>query len=153
MIIRPARREDVPEIVAIYSMDPLKGNRECLRDPLPSSYFDGFDLIKNDPNQVLLVADQDSKVIGTLQITFVQHLICQGSRRAVIEAMFVHPSHQGAGVGAALIQAAVNIAVAANCIALELTSNKARDRAHKFYERAGFTSSHQGFKMALKQSG
>jgi GNAT superfamily N-acetyltransferase len=32
---------------------------------------------------------------------------------------------------------------------LELTSNKARQAAHRFYERIGFANTHEGFKKKL----
>ena len=151
MIIRPARREDVPQILAIYSMDPATGHRELLGDPLPALYYEAFDMMNAHPDQVVLVAEDDAKVIGTLQITFIQHLLSRAFRRAVVEAVFVHPSHQGSGVGTALFKAAAGIALAAKCGTLELTSNKARAGAHKFYERLGFKASHEGFKLLLKQ--
>ena len=70
-------------------------------------------------------------------------------RKAVLEAMFVHPAHRGKGIGSALIQEAGRLAVGAGCQRLELTSNKARTRAHKFYEKCGFKATHEGFKLIL----
>jgi len=151
MIIRPARREDVPQIIAIYGMDILKGSQELIADPLPTMYFDAFESIDANPNQVLLVAEENAEIMGSLQITFIQHLLSQARRRAVIEAVFIHPSHQGAGVGTALVQEAIKLSLEANCTALELTTDKKRERAHRFYERLGFKASHEGFKLTLKK--
>jgi len=149
MQIRRARREDVPAIVAIYGLDALRGSRERISDPLPDLYFEAFAVLDANADQLLLVAEQDSVVVGTLQLTFVQHLISRGLRRAVLEAMFVHPEHRGSGVGSALVRFAMEAAREARCRTLELTSNKARDRAHRFYERLGFRATHEGFKLAL----
>lgn len=150
MQIRRAMREDVPQIVFIYSLDPLTGRRETLSDPLPAFYFHAFDEIAGDRHQVLLVAEESDNVIGTLQITFSQHLMARGLRRAVVEAFFVHPDHQRHGVGAALMREAIANARAAGCQSVELTSNKSRDRAHAFYARMGFRATHDGFKLTLE---
>ncbi len=149
MRIRRARREDVPAIVTIYGLDALRGAREKIADPLPDIYFEAFAVLDANAEQLLLVAEQDSVVIGTLQLTFVQHLLNQGMRRAVLEAMFVHPDHRGSGVGSAMVRFAMKAAREARCGSLELTSNKSRDRAHRFYERLGFRATHEGFKLAL----
>jgi GNAT superfamily N-acetyltransferase len=151
MIIRPACREDVPAIIAIYRLDPLTGHREPALDPFPDLYFTAFDALAADPNQVLLVAEENAQVIGTLQISYIQHLIDQALRRAVLEAIFIHPARQGEGVGAALVRAAADLATQAHCRALELTSNKSRQRAHGFYRRLGFQPSHEGFKLPLSK--
>ncbi len=92
-------------------------------------------------------------MIGTLQLTFIQHLLSRAFRRAILEAMFVHNGHQGKGVGAALVQEAARLAQEAGCGSLELTSNKARIGAHKFYEKCGFKATHEGFKLHLANSG
>lgn len=149
MIIRRARREDVPAIVAIYGLDFLRGHREIVSSPLPELYFHAFEAIDADPAHLLLVAEDESQVVGSLQLTFVQYLIAQGLRRAVLEAMFVHPSRRGRGVGTALVQFAIQAAKDARCGTLELTSNKSRDQARRFYAKLGFEPSHEGFKLSL----
>lgn len=150
MIIRRAQSHDVPPIVAIYRADGLTGSRELTEEPLAGCYLEAFHAIDADPNQALLVAELDGAIVGTLQLIFIQHLISRAFRRAVVEAMFVHPDHQGRGVGTTLIQAAVEAARGAKCAALELTSNHARLKAHRFYAKLGFQASHQGFKLSLK---
>lgn len=153
MIIRRARREDIPEIVVIFSLDTLSGHEEIISDPPPEFYFHAFDAIIADVNQVLLIAEHDSKVVGSVQMTFIQNLKSRACRRAVIQSMFVHPSHQGGGVGTALIREAARLASEARCISLELVSNKAREKAHRFYKHLGFKPSHDGFKLSLKTEG
>lgn len=152
MIIRRAHRSDVPSIVSIYGLDKLIGDQEMMSDPLPEFYFSAFDCIDADPNQLLLVAEDESEIAGTLQMTIVQHLLSRALRRAVIEAFFVHPDYQGKGVGTALLEQAINIARNSHCTAVELTSNKARNRAHMFYSKMGFHATHEGFKLALNKN-
>jgi GNAT superfamily N-acetyltransferase len=131
-------------------LDPLTGQREIVSDPLPACYFRAFDAIVDDPAQVLLVAEDSGAVIGTLQVTFSQHLISRGLRRAVVEALFIHPKHQRQGAGAALMKHVIEIARAEGCQSIELTSNKTRDRAHAFYARMGFHATHDGFKLPVE---
>lgn len=149
MIIRRACRADVPAIISIYSLDPLIGQQEVFADPLPGIYFEAFEQIDSDPNQMLLVVDADGGVAGSLQITFIRYLMAGASRRAVIEAMFVHPDYSGRGIGSALVRAAIRRATEAGCVSVELTSNKLRDRAHAFYRKHGFIPTHEGFKLCL----
>ena len=149
MNIRRARREDVPSIISIYSLDSLTGHREIVTDPLPRFYYDAFDRIDSDSNQILLVADIENEVVASLQMTYIQHLISRAFRRAVIEAIFVHPQYHGSGIGSALIRSAIGHATSARCVAIELTSNKLRRKAHGFYQKMGFASSHEGFKLSL----
>ena len=149
MIIRTARREDIRAIVEIYSLDELKGHREVLTDPLPAFYLEAFDRIASDSNQTLLVAEDAAVIVGSLQMTFISYVLRRAARRALIEAMFVHPSHQQKGVGTALVEEAARLASDAGCVVLHLTSNKVREGAHKFYERLGFKASHEGFQRIL----
>ena len=149
MNIRRATRSDVPAIVLIYHLDSLTFHEEMVADPLPRFYFEAFEQIDSDPNQILLVADSDDRVVGSLQITLIQHLLTRAMRRAVIEAVFVHPDYHGSGIGSALMDSAIEHARAAGCTAVELTSNKLRDKAHRFYKKLGFIPTHEGFKLSL----
>ena len=52
-------------------------------------------------------------------------------------------------MGAKLIQWAIDRAKETDCSIVQLTSNKERPDAIRFYESLGFTASHEGFKMDL----
>jgi len=148
MHIRPAQPADLPHIVAIYEAGALC-ERELLADPLPPCYAEALAEIQANPRQALLVAEEAGAILGTLQITFVRNLIGQGLRCGIVEAVFVHPDHRGRGVGKRLMARAEEMARAAGCRTLELTSNKARAGAHAFYEGLGFHATHEGFKREL----
>lgn len=151
MQIRRATLSDLTRIIAIYAMDPLTGSEDILRKESQFRYASAFHIIDADPNQLLLVAEVDGQIIGTLQVTCIQHLISHAFRRAVIEAVFVDPAHQGRGAGRCLIKAANDWAHSKGCVSLELTSNKKRADAHRFYEKTGFTASHEGYKRAVAE--
>jgi GNAT superfamily N-acetyltransferase len=149
VILRDARRDEVAAIVAMLADDMLGGSREVTTEPLPQSYYDAFDALARDPNNRLLIAERDSDIVGTLQLTFIHGLSRQGAKRALIEAVRVAAPFRGKGLGEEIIRAAVEIAREAGCAMVQLTTDKSRKDAHRFYERLGFVASHEGMKLTL----
>jgi GNAT superfamily N-acetyltransferase len=147
--IREARRGDVAAIVALLADDPLGQSREENTDPLPQSYFRAFDEIADQRGNLLLVADMDGRVIGCLQLTMIPGLTRAGMKRGQIEGVRVAPSQRGHGLGERLIRHAIGIARAAGCGLVQLTTDKSRPDAHRFYEGLGFVATHLGMKLAL----
>ncbi|MFC4536295.1 GNAT family N-acetyltransferase [Sphaerisporangium dianthi] len=147
VFFRAARREDVPSIVAMLADDPIAAAREG--DPSDEVYLDAFQAIDADPRQELVIAEIDGQVAGTMQITYIPGLSRKGAERALIEAVRVSAAHRGQGAGGAMIRWAVDRARARGCRMVQLTSDKARADAHRFYTSLGFVDSHVGFKLAL----
>ncbi|MGC4999479.1 MULTISPECIES: GNAT family N-acetyltransferase [unclassified Streptomyces] len=145
--IRPATAEDIPAIVAMLADDPLGAQRESPDDLTP--YLPAFERLDSDPNQHLVVAVRDGRVIGTLQLTIIPGLSRKGATRSLIEAVRVHADERGSGLGSELIQWAVDTSRRLGCHLVQLTSDKTRTDAHRFYERLGFAASHEGFKLSL----
>ncbi|UCM86765.1 GNAT family N-acetyltransferase [Streptomyces marincola] len=145
--IRPAEPEDIPAIVAMLADDPLGATRESPEDLAP--YRRAYDRLRSDPQQFLVVADRGGEVVGTLQLTIVPGLSRRGSTRSIIEGVRVHRSERGRGLGARLVEWAVEESRRQDCHLVQLTSDAARPDAHRFYERLGFIGSHVGFKMRL----
>jgi GNAT superfamily N-acetyltransferase len=150
VILRDARRDEVAAIVAMLADDMLGGSREVTTEPLPQGYYDAFDALARDPNNRLLIAERDGDVVGTLQLTFIHGLSRQGAKRALIEAVRVAAPFRGKGLGEEIIRAAVEIARQAGCSMVQLTTDKSRKDAHRFYERLGFVASHEGMKLTLR---
>ncbi|MFD6026709.1 GNAT family N-acetyltransferase [Streptomyces griseoluteus] len=147
LAIRPANPDDIPAIVAMLADDPLGAQRESPDDLTP--YLAAFERLDTDPNQHLVVAVRDGRVIGTLQLTIIPGLSRRGATRSLIEAVRVHAEERGSGLGSELIQWAVDTSRHLGCHLVQLTSDKTRTDAHRFYERLGFTASHEGFKLSL----
>jgi GNAT superfamily N-acetyltransferase len=145
--IRPATRTDVPAIVGKLADDPLGATRETPDDLAP--YYEAFDKIDTDPRQHLMIAVQDGKPAGTLQLSIQQGLSRRGASRAVIEAVRVHRDLRGGGLGTELIEWAIAEAKALGASVVQLTSDNTRTDAHRFYQRLGFAHSHAGFKLQL----
>ncbi len=144
---RPAVRADVEIIIDLLVDDPLGAKRENVVKPLATSYCDAFDQIDADPNNELIVAECDSKVVGVLQLTFIPYLTYQGSWRALIEGVRVHKDYRSQGIGKELFTWAIEKARMKPCKIVQLTSDKSRTEAIRFYESMGFKASHEGFKL------
>ncbi|MEU3792159.1 GNAT family N-acetyltransferase [Streptomyces fructofermentans] len=145
--IRPAVAADVPAVVAMLADDPLGALRES-PDDLPP-YLAALERLAADPNQHLVVAERDGRVVGTLQLTIIPGLSRKGATRSVIEGVRVHADERGSGLGTRFIEWAVERSRREGCQLVQLTSDATRTDAHRFYERLGFTASHVGFKLQL----
>lgn len=148
--IRKADKKDLDVIVAMIANDKLGQSREDYGNPLPEKYQQAFENISKDPNQELMVIENDlGLIIGTLQLSFIQYLTYQGGLRAQIEAVRVHQDQRGKGIGAKLFKWAINRAKEKGAHLIQLTTDKQRPEAIKFYEKMGFNASHEGMKFHL----
>ncbi|GHE31663.1 GNAT family N-acetyltransferase [Streptomyces thermocarboxydus] len=145
--IRPATADDVPAIVALLADDPLGAQRESPEDLAP--YLTALERLRADPNQHLVVAVREGRVVGTLQLTIIPGLSRRGATRSVIEGVRIHADERGGGLGTRMIEWAIDTSHREGCQLVQLTSDNTRTDAHRFYERLGFTASHVGFKLAL----
>ena len=150
MIIRDARREDVPWIVALLADDVLGAAREANLGDIDDAYWTAFDQVQADPrNRVIVAEADDTSIVATLQVTLIPGLSRHGMLRAQIEAVRVAASQRGHGLGRTMIEWAIEQARAAGCGLVQLTSDKRRPDAIRFYESMGFTPSHEGLKLSL----
>jgi GNAT superfamily N-acetyltransferase len=148
---RRARREDLPRLLALLADDVLGKQREATGDD-DRAYALAFETIDDDANQLLLVAELDSRVVGMLQLTFIPGLSRLGAWRANVEAVRVDSALRGQGVGRWLMERAIDIARQRGCRLVQLTSDTRRTEAHRFYARLGFRDSHVGYKLALERT-
>ncbi|MFJ8788396.1 GNAT family N-acetyltransferase [Streptomyces sp. NPDC102462] len=147
LAIRTAVADDVPAIVGMLADDPLGAQRESPDDPAP--YLAALKRLDADPNQHLVVAVMDGRVVGTLQLSIIPGLSRRGATRSIIEAVRIHADARGSGLGTRLIEWAIEESRRQNCQLVQLTSDNTRTDAHRFYERLGFAASHTGFKLQL----
>ncbi|RPH44783.1 MAG: GNAT family N-acetyltransferase [Burkholderiales bacterium] len=148
---RRARRDDLPALVRLLADDPLGAKRETPSDPLPPSYGRAFEAIDGDPNQELVVVSLPGReVAGLLQLTFIPYLTYRGSWRAQIEGVRIASDLRSAGLGRRMFEWAIGRARERGCHLLQLTSDKTRPDAIRFYEGLGFVASHEGMKLHLE---
>jgi GNAT superfamily N-acetyltransferase len=146
---RRAQVTDLPAIVVLLADDILGRQREDATSPPNPKYVDAFQAILADPNQLQMVATSDDEVIGTLQLTFIPGLARTGAWRGQIEGVRIAAAHRGSGVGQQMFEWAIEQCRSRGCDLVQLTTDKARPEAHRFYERLGFVGSHIGYKLML----
>jgi GNAT superfamily N-acetyltransferase len=148
MDFRKANKSDIPAIISLIANDQLGATREEFRDPLPEVYYEAFERIDADPNQELIVVvNGDTDVVGTLQLTFIPYLTYRGGIRAQIEAVRVREDMRGKGLGEQLFRWAIARAQERGAHLVQLTTDKQRPDALRFYEKLGFRASHEGMKL------
>lgn len=176
LIFRPATRADLPTILDLLENDEISRSRETnpplatdlaavsstsarssvtsapaaeTPEAIDAAYWSAFEAIDADPRNELIVAEESGKVVGTCQLTFTPSLSRRGTERMTIEAVRVHTDLRGRGVGRAMMQWSLDRARERGCRLAQLTTDKRRTDAHRFYASLGFEPSHEGFKLAL----
>jgi GNAT superfamily N-acetyltransferase len=147
VIIREAQRSDLDAILGLLTDDDLGRTRDVA--VVDATYERAFADITADPRTHLIVADDDGCVIGCFQLNFIPGLGRHGGERAQIEAVRIRSDRRGNGLGRELMTWAIERARDRGCHLVQLTSDKSRHDAHRFYESLGFVASHEGMKLAL----
>lgn len=145
-----ATHEDLEALVTLLSSDPLGNQREDTSSLVNSGYTSALEAIIQDTNNELLVAEFEGALIGMLQITFIPYLTHIGSWRCLIEGVRIHKDFRGRGFGKEMFEYAINKAKDRGCNIVQLTSDKQRPDAIRFYEKLGFKPTHVGFKLVIR---
>ncbi|MBM0234156.1 GNAT family N-acetyltransferase [Micromonospora sp. STR1_7] len=147
VIFRTAVRADLPAVLALLADDVLGKARDFTE--VDEAYEKAFADISADPRNQLIVAEQDAELVGCLQITYIPGLGRHGSERSLIESVRVRSDRRGQGLGRDLMTWAIDQARQRGCALVQLTTDKTRADAHRFYLGLGFVASHEGMKLAL----
>jgi GNAT superfamily N-acetyltransferase len=150
VILRRAAATDLPAVVGLLAADQRGATRDGVRDATDlAAYEQAFRAIDRDPAHMLVVAESAGDVVATLQLSFIPGLARRGTLRAQIEAVRVAGQFRSQGLGSAIFAWAIAEARRRGCSLVQLTTDKSRTDAHRFYERLGFVASHEGLKLAL----
>jgi len=149
MDIVKAEASDLAAIVALLADDPIGRLREDPSLPLSQNYLAAFQAISADTNQLLAVVKENRKVVGTVQITFIPGISRLGAWRGQIEGVRISSDYRGSGLGQTIFEWAFEECRKRGCSMVQLTTDKERPEAHKFYEKLGFFASHLGYKKTL----
>ncbi len=147
--VRPARAADLEAIVDLLANDPLGQGREDNSRPLAETYVQAFRAIEADPNQLLAVAEGAGGIVGCLQLSFIPGLARLGMWRGQIEGVRIDENARGRGLGRILFEWAIERCGERGCGLVQLTTDKTRPEAHRFYESLGFEATHEGMKLGL----
>ncbi len=142
--IRCATEQDAPHVHRLIELleAPQKYDFERFSHKYRSSL--------TDPSITYLVAEAEGAVCAFGSLLFSSPLHHEGPVAEIVE-LVVEEGCRGAGVGAAMVEEMAAQARARGCCILELSTNRARERAHRFYERQGFRLTHYRFTMALSK--
>jgi GNAT superfamily N-acetyltransferase len=149
LVFRKATADDLPYILNLLADDSIGAGREIRAESVASEYVQAFEAVSQDGNQLLAVAEEEGRVIGTLQLSFIPGLSRGGAWRGQIEAVRVASDRRGQGIGEAFFKWAIAACRERGCKLVQLTTDKRRLDAHRFYDRLGFVGSHVGYKLQL----
>ncbi|MBA3674477.1 MAG: GNAT family N-acetyltransferase [Chitinophagaceae bacterium] len=146
---RLATIDDLLDIVRMLSDDTLGATREKFSEVLSDNYINAFEKINADQNQELTIVEMNGDKVATFHLTFIQYLTHLGGLRAQIEAVRTNSNFRGQGIGTKVFEYAINRAKKKGCILLQLTTDKKRPDALRFYKAIGFVATHEGMKLNL----
>ncbi|MFM0206292.1 GNAT family N-acetyltransferase [Paraburkholderia sediminicola] len=144
---RTAVLADLPAIIGLLADDKLGSQRETVSNPPDERYVAAFSAIESDANQRLVVAVDGEAVIGTLQLSFIPGIARRGAWRGQIEAVRIAAVYRSTGIGQHMFEWAIAECKSRGCAIVQLTTDKGRPDAHRFYEKLGFVASHEGYKI------
>ncbi|GAA3855341.1 GNAT family N-acetyltransferase [Celeribacter arenosi] len=149
LTMRPAREADLASIVEMLADDELGASRETPSPPVNDCYRAAFAEIDADPNQFLCVVEDGQRIVGTLQLTFIPGLSRKGTKRGQIEAVRIASDRRGSELGKSMFAWAISECRSRGCSLVQLTTDKSRPDAHRFYDRLGFEPTHIGYKLKI----
>lgn len=94
-------------------------------------------LLERPDDHAALVAEEDGRAIGWVHVAIYTSL--ESGRVATIGGLIVGEGHRSGGIGAELLAAAENWARENGAAKMTVRSRVTRERAHRFYEREGYT--------------
>ena len=146
---RIAEEEDLYDIVRLLVQDQLGSLRETLTNPVPQVYLDAFRAMGGQPENIYVIAVLNDEIVGCYQYTVIPGISRSGASRAQIEGVRVDEKCRGKGIGRLMFEDAKSRAKASGCKMVQLTTDKTRSDAQRFYNDLGFVNSHDGYKLEL----
>ncbi len=151
LLFRETEQCDIPHLLEMLADDELGKLREDVSTPVNECYLSAFNQICRDPNNELIVVQKGRQIAGMLQLTFIPYLTHKGSWRCLIEGVRIQKAYRGLGLGTRFFEWAIARAGERGCAIVQLTSDKQRHDALRFYQNLGFQASHEGFKLGLSE--
>lgn len=146
---RKAVQNDLPYLIGLLADDEIGQTREVISDPVYSAYIQAFMAIEDDPNQLLVTVLDNKTVIGCMQLSYIPGLSRGGMWRGQIESVRIAAGYRNQGIGRRMIEWAIANFRERGCGIIQLTSDKTRLEALRFYTSLGFQPTHEGFKLSL----
>lgn len=147
---RSAIEADLPFLDALAAADEIGAARDPLRPNQREQALEALHAITDDPNHTLYIVERSGAPVASFQLSFIPGISRKGAWRGQIESVRVVAEARGQGIGEAMMRWAIVRCEERGCGIVQLTSDKKRDAAHRFYERLGFVGTHTGFKLKLQ---
>ncbi len=129
MIVRPAAAEDGPSILDLI--------RQLGYDVDTNRYLPLLRVLLHRDSHCMLVAEMDRAVVGFVNVHF-RVFFRYGDLVATVDELCVDEGHRDQGIGAELMGTVIAICRQRGAHHIELTTNKRREAALRFYQRLGF---------------
>ncbi len=147
LYLRDALPGDVEDLVGLLLSGKLREDDDGMSHT--GQYLDALREIDAADGNYLLVAELGGRAVGMLQLVTFRHFQHRGGLCAEVESVHVAEEVRNRGIGSRLLRHAVRLAAELGCYRFQLTSNNARDGAHRFYERNDFVATHPGYTRYL----
>lgn len=110
-----------------------------------------FSGVSKNPNYIFLCAEENGRVIGTIQGIVCEELYGECLPFLVMENFVIAEKYRGKGVGRQLLKELEKIGKERKCSQIIFITETDRKDTIEFYKKVGFDStSHRGFKKSLK---
>lgn len=146
---REAEKNEISTLVKMFADDKLGSQREDVSEPVNERYIAAFNQIQNDPNNEIIVAIHKNEIVGMMQLTYIPSLSHIGSKRCIVGGVRVQSPYRGQGLGTKIINWGIQKAESIGCEMVQITSDKQRPEAIRFYEKLGFKATHEGLRLKL----
>ncbi len=145
--VRRARVADLLALGRLYAELHLDDYSNL--KPSPARLVKAFRALARNRDHHILVAEREGEIVGTVHLLIFRHLGHGLRPAAIVENVVVSCAHRSQRIGETMLAEAARIARANRCYKMALTTNVARKRAHRFYERLGWRRTHYGYSLGL----
>jgi GNAT superfamily N-acetyltransferase len=147
--IRRAVAVDFAGVLRLLAQLSPTWSEEDVDEPVTAHVERTWARMLGQEGRAVLVAEDAGRIVATLDMVMVAVLTGGAAPTAVIMNMVVDRLYRRAGIGRALLEAAVSLARNARCGMVELLSSKERAETHRFYRSLGFEAQAEGFRLPL----
>ncbi len=149
LVFREAEEHELLTLIKLFADDKLGSQREDVSTPINERYITAFNKIQADPNNEIIVATRNDRIIGMMQLTYIPSLGIMGAKRSIIGGVRVQRQLRGQGLGTKLIEWGINRSKDKGCNFVQITSDKKRPEAIRFYKKLGFKDTHEGLRYTI----
>jgi GNAT superfamily N-acetyltransferase len=140
--IRPARREDLPALLALYGQlnpdDPAIEERHAVAR---------FQEMVDHPGMTIFIACANGPAVSSVTLVVIPNLTRSARPYALIENVVTHADHRRQGYARALIEKAIAAAWDQGCFKVMLLTGSTEAATLRFYANCGFSQNKTGFQI------